>query len=118
MVVFIGNLPKSAVEKELCQIARLGASSGLRIIRKKARSGEMLRYALVPVSNEKRAQRLIERMQGLRWQGHRLSARSYESRVAGNEQRRLDWRARAWFGQERRLSERRGQTLASYLRAP
>ncbi len=118
MVVFIGNLPKSAVEKDLCQLAHLDARSGLRIIRKNARSGEMLRYALVPVSDAKHAQRLIGRVHGLRWQGHRLSARSYESRVAGNEQRRLDWRTRAWFGQERRLSERRSQALAAGLRAP
>lgn len=113
MVVFIGNLPKSAVEKDLCQIARLGTCSGLRIIRKKARSGEMLRYALVPVSDEKYARHLIERMHGFRWQGHKLSARSYESRIAGNEQRRLDWRTRQWQEQERRLSERRGQSAAN-----
>lgn len=110
MVVFMGNFPKTAVEKELCQIARLNTCSGLRITRKKARSGEMLRYALVPVSDERHAQRLIRRMR------QTLSAHSCASRVAGNEQRRLDWRTRQWVAQERRLSERRGQSVAAGLR--
>lgn len=107
MVVFVGNLPKTALEKELCQIARLESCAGLRIIRKKARCGDILRYALVPVHNECHARRLIVRLQGLRWNGHCLTARYYEVRVTGNERRRVDWRSLTWEGEERRVTERR-----------
>lgn len=116
MVVFIGNLPRAAVEKELCQIAQLKNCAGLRIFRKPARSGEMLRYALVPVINERHAEKLIARMHGYRWQGHQLSAHNYASRIAGNEQRRLNWRDGRWSAQERRLSERRSPPAATGLR--
>lgn len=107
MVVFVGNLPKTATEKELCQIARLESCAGLRIIRKRVRCGDRLRYALVPVRGERQARRLIERLQGMHWRGHCLTARYYEARVCANERRRLDWRSVVWEGEERRVAERR-----------
>ncbi len=112
MVVFVGNLPKTAVERDLCQIARLDPATPLRIIKKRARTGEMLRYALIPVTDGKQARRLISRLNGYGWQGQRLAARLYQPRVAGNEQRRIDWRTQRWIGVERRCTERRNRPAA------
>ena len=106
-VVFIGNLPKQAVEKDLCHLAHLPVATPPGIFKKKSRSGEVHRYALVPVANQRQARRLVKRMQGVLRYGHRLEARSYRQRIAANEQRRVDWRSRQWSGAERRLHERR-----------
>ena len=112
MVVFIGNLPKQAVEKDLCQIARLAAAARVRIFKKKSRSGDVYRFALVPVNNDRQARRLAKRIQGFLWHGHRLVARVYRQRKAVNEQRRVDWRAQSWSRDERRRCERRNRFAA------
>jgi|GEM_PF-1346874 len=112
MVVFIGNLPKTAAEKDLCLIARLDPATPLRIIKKHTRSGEMRRYALIPVTDRKQARRLVKRLHGYHWQGQPLSAHLYQQRIAGNELRRVDWRAQTWIGVERRLTERRNPQAA------
>ena len=115
MVVFVGSLPKTAAEKDLCHIAHLDPTTPLRIIKKQARTGETLRYALIPVGDRKQAQRLIKRLHGYPWLGRRLSARPYEQRIAGNEQRRLDWRTQTWAGVERRVAERRNPQASPHL---
>jgi hypothetical protein len=112
MVVFIGNLPKQAAEKDLCHLAGLAAATPVRIFKKSNASGEVHRFALVPVSSEMQARRLVNRMRGFLWYGHKLAARSYRQRTAANEQRRVDWRAQSWTGDERRLHERRNLAKA------
>jgi len=109
MVVFVGNLPKTAVEKDLCQVARLKQATLLRIIKKPDQAGAMLRYALIPTTDSKQAKRLIEHLQGYNWQGRPLSAHPYQSRITGNERRRVDWRTQPWVGAERRQAERRNR---------
>ena len=116
MVVFIGNIPKFAVEKELLRLTGLGPGTPLRIIKKPARNGAMLRYALVPTANRKQAQRLIDRLNGYDWRGHVLSVRYYHQRAGVNERRRVDWRRLAWSGAERRCRERRGMVEPQKLR--
>lgn len=107
MVVFIGNLPKQAAEKDLCQLAHIPPGTPLRVIKKAGRDGEVIRFALVPVTGDSYAHRLIKRMQGLQWHGHRLSAHDYQHRTAANERRRVDWRGQTWGQLERRQAERR-----------
>ena len=112
MVVFVGNLPKQAAEKDLCQIARLAPTTPVRIFRKKSRGGDIQRYALIPNGNGKQARRVINRLHGFLWFGHRLVARNYCQRTAANEQRRVDWRSQHWDGVERRQRERRNLAAA------
>lgn len=107
MVVFIGNLPKQAVEKDLCQIARVAAAAPVRIFKKTSRCGDVHRFALVPVGNDRQARRLVNRIHGFLWHGHRLVARIYRQRTAASEQRRVDWRTQSWSRDERRMCERR-----------
>ena len=115
MVVFIGNLPKYAAEKDLCRLARIAIDTPVRIIRKTGRSGQVQRYALVPVHGESRANRLITRVQGREWLGQKLVAREYRHRIAANERRRVDWRRQDWAGAERRRDERRNRTATPTL---
>ncbi|HSJ47822.1 MAG TPA: hypothetical protein VLA26_03155 [Gammaproteobacteria bacterium] len=107
MVIFIGNLPPLATESDLCGLARLPTGAHLRIIKKKTREGELVRFALLNTTDSKQAQKLVGRLAGKRFLDARLVAREYQSRVAGNERRRLDWRQLDWPGEERRQDERR-----------
>jgi len=107
MVVFIGNLPKYAAEKDLCRLAHIALDTPVRIIRKSDRYGRTQRYALIPAQGESRSKRLIRRMQARQWLGATLVAREYQHRTAANERRRIDWRTQPWKGAERRSAERR-----------
>jgi hypothetical protein len=111
MVVFIGNLPKYAAEKDICRLARLPLRTAVRIIRKTGRSGQLQRYGLVPVSSESQARRLITRLHGRECLGQKLVAREYQHRIAANERRRVDWRRQDWSGAERRRDERRNRAV-------
>ena len=117
MVVFIGNLPKYAAERDLCRLARLPLRTAVRIVRKTGRSGQMRRYGLVPVPSESQARRLIRRLDGREWLGQKLVAREYQHRIGANERRRVDWRRQDWAGVERRRDERRSRaaTLTSLV---
>lgn len=107
MVIYIGNLPSSATEADLCELARLPAGAHLRIIKKKVRDGGLTRFALLQTTDDRQARKLLGRLAGKRLLDARLVAREYQSRVAGNERRRLDWRQLDWSGEERRQDERR-----------
>jgi RNA recognition motif-containing protein len=107
MAIFIGNLPPAATEADLRELARPPAGSHLRIIKKKSRDGEFVRFALLQTTGPKQAHKLIARLNGKRLLGTKLVAREYQPRVAGNEQRRIDWRQLDWPGAERRRDERR-----------
>lgn len=107
MVVFIGNLPSQATVADLCELARLPAGSHLRIIKKKNRDGELVRFGLLQTTSPRQVRKLIARYNGRQCLGVQLTAREYEPRVAGNERRRLDWRQLHWAGDERRQDERR-----------
>jgi len=112
MVVFIGNLPRHAAEKDLCRLAQLALGTPVRIIRKAGRQGQPQRYALIPATVESHSKRIIRRMHGRKWLGATLVAREYQHRTAANERRRVDWRSQRWTGAERRCSERRGRPVA------
>jgi hypothetical protein len=107
MVIFIGNLPPLATESDLCELARVPAGAHLRIIKKKNRDGELVRFALLKTTDSRQTHKLLGRLAGKRLLDGRLVAREYQSRVAGNERRRLDWRQLDWSGEERRCHERR-----------
>ncbi len=107
MVIFIGNLPAQATEMSMCEFARLSAGTHLRLIKKKTRDGELVRFGLVQVDDARQARKLIAKLNGKPCIGHKLVVREYETRVAGNERRRLDWRNVEWQGEERRWDERR-----------
>lgn len=113
MVVLIGNLPKHAAEKELCQLLGLALGTKVRIVKKPARNGVVQRFALVPVDNGNRARRLIELAHGMEWQNYTLIAHEYQHRTGARERRRVDWRSRRWDGLERRLDERRSFSMDS-----
>ena len=107
MVIFIGNLPVQATEAGMCELARLPAGTHLRVIKKRSRDGEPVRFALVQVDDARQARKLIARLQGRTCHGHKLVVREYQPRVAGNERRRVNWRQLPWDGEERRWEERR-----------
>ena len=111
MVVLIGNLPKQAAEKDICQLLGVAKGTKLRIVKKPGHNGAVQRFALVPVDNENRARRLVAHAHGMDWCGHVLVAHEYRHRTAANERRRVDWRYRTWNGVERRLDERRSFAL-------
>ena len=107
MAIFIGNLPAQVTEASLAGFVRLPAGAHLRLIKKKARDGELIRFGLVQMEDARQARKLIARLNGKPCIGHKLVVREYLPRVAGNERRRLDWRNLAWHGEERRWDERR-----------
>jgi hypothetical protein len=111
MVVLVGNLPKQAAEKDLCQMLRIPAGKRVRIIKKSSRSGLVQRFALVPVEGDHQARKLIKRAQGMDWQGQKLIAHEYQHRTGANERRRIDWRSHVWSGIERRQDERRSSVV-------
>lgn len=113
MVVLIGNLPKRAAEKDLCQMLRIPADTRVRIMKKVGRSGLVQRFALVPVDGEHHACKLIKRAQGMDWQGQKLTAHEYQHRIGANERRRVDWRSHVWNATERRQVERRSSMTSS-----
>lgn len=112
MVVFIGNLPKFAAEKDLCRLAQLAPDTPVRIVRKTDRHGQRRRYVLVPTRGEGHSKRLIRRLQGRRWLGATLVVREFRHRTAVNERRRVDWRRQPWASPERRCGERRARALS------
>ncbi len=107
MVIFLGNLPVDATEAGVCALARLPANSHVRIIKKKARDGSMLRFGLIQLEQDKQAHKIIRRLNDRKYLGNRLVAREYHLRVTGNERRRVDWRQVSWDLAERRGRERR-----------
>lgn len=113
MVILIGNLPKVAAEKDLCGLLRVPADTRIRIMKKQSRSGQVQRFALVPVKREHDAQKVIERAQGKDWKGHALVAHEYQHRIGANERRRVDWRSQAWADVERRIDERRSRMVSA-----
>ena len=114
MIVFIGNLPAVATGRDACVFAGLAGGMIPRIIKKHDGSGGVHRYALVQTRSEREARRLIGRVHGRTCHDHRLVAREFMNRTAGNERRRLDWREIPWAGPERRVAERR--TIMPYRR--
>lgn len=107
MVLFIGNLPPLATVSDLCALARVPTGSHLRIIKKKTRDGDVVRFGLLQTADPKQAAKLMARLHGKRLLDAKLVVREYEPRVAGNERRRIDWRQLDWPGAERRQDERR-----------
>ncbi|MCO6412893.1 MAG: RNA-binding protein [Thiogranum sp.] len=113
MVVLIGNLPKCAVEKDLCRLFGLTLGTKVRIVKKYAPHGAVQRFALIPVDKESHARRIIASAHGMEWQGHTLIAHEYQHRTGARERRRVDWRSQSWNGLERRLDERRSFAMDS-----
>lgn len=110
MNLFIGNLPSSTTEGDLCTLLRLSqrdASRRLRIFKKADRAGRTLRFGIVHVETDTDLHKLLERNRRAELQGQRLDVREYMPRALGNERRAIDWRARPWPHAERRVSERR-----------
>jgi len=114
MIVFIGNLPAVATGRDACVFAGLTEGMIPRVIKKHDGNGGVYRYALVQTRSERDGHRLIARVQGRTCHDHRLVAREFMNRTAGNERRRLDWREIPWSGPERRVAERR--TIVPYRR--
>jgi len=114
MIIFIGNLPATASERDACVFAGLSEGMLPRIIKKDDGNGGLHRYALVHSRSDREGRRLIGRLHGRTCYGIELVAREFWNRSAGNERRRLDWRVITWDGPERRVAERR--TVASYRR--
>lgn len=113
MVIFIGNLPMLAAEKDICRVARLPAGTHLRVIKKAGRDGELHRYALVQTESQRQGQRLIRRLHGQVLGGNRLVVREFRQRRAANERRSPHWRIHGSPGVERRRSERRCWTATA-----
>lgn len=110
MNLFIGNLPSTTTEGDLCALLRLSqrdATRRLRIFKKADRAGRTLRFGIVHVESDADLHKLLERNRNVELQGQRLSVREYLPRAMGNERRAIDWRTRPWPHAERRVSERR-----------
>jgi hypothetical protein len=110
MIIFIGNLPAVARDRDPCVFADLVEGMIPRIIKKHDVNGGLYRYALVQCRTEREGRRLIGRLHGRTCHDHTLVAREFRNRTAGNERRRLDWRELPWTGPERRVAERRSIT--------
>ena len=114
MIIFIGNLPAVATDRDPCVFADLVEGMIPRIIKKDDGNGGVHRYALIQSRSEREGRRLIGRVHGRTCHDHTLVAREFRNRTAGNERRRLDWREIAWDCPERRVTERR--TILPYRR--
>jgi hypothetical protein len=110
MIIFIGNLPAVAMDRDPCVFAGLPAGVQPRIIKKQDANGGLHRYALFHARSDREGHRLIERLHGRTCHNHALVVREFWSRSAGNERRRLNWREIPWDGPERRVVERRKVT--------
>jgi hypothetical protein len=114
MIIFIGNLPAVATDRDACVFAGLAEGMLPRIIKKDDGNGGLHRYALVQSRSDREGRKLIGRLHGRTCHDHTLVAREFRNRSAGNERRRLDWREIPWDGPERRVAERR--TVSPYRR--
>jgi hypothetical protein len=114
MIIFIGNLPALAKDRDPCVFAGLAEGMIPRIIKKHDGNGGVHRYALIQTRSEREGRMLIGRLHGRTCHDHTLLVREFRNRTAGNERRRLDWRELPWVGPERRVAERR--TLQPYRR--
>ncbi len=110
MTLFLGNLPMTASIPALSRLLGLSGSaarSRLRIFKKRAVDGAMIRYALYQPASEAEARKLVARSGRLQLDGHPLFIREFSRRVANNDRRAPDWRERPWPHAERRVSDRR-----------
>ena len=107
MIVYIGNLSAATGEQDLRRLAGLPAETPVRIVKKPIGSSGMARYGLVHTRSDREGRKLIDYLQGKLCNGNILAVREFGQRVAGNERRRLDWRALPWDEPERRINERR-----------
>ncbi len=108
MEVFVGNLPLETTAHDLRGLVGYTEQPVyFRIVRKRARSGEIICYGVASAPSEEMGRRLIERLSRMELGGRRLVAREYVRRNYGNERRAVDWRSRPWHGPERRRGERR-----------
>ena len=107
MIIYIGNLPGSATQHGLCSLARLSNGGQACIFKKQGHNGSFYRYALLTAATDRFGEKSISYLQGKRLEGNVLEVREFKHRIAGNERRRLDWRAVPWQGEERRLNDRR-----------
>jgi hypothetical protein len=114
MIIFIGNLPAVATDRDPCVFAGLPEGMLPRIIKKVDGNGGLHRYALLQSRSDREGRRLIGQLHGRHCHDHMLVAREFRNRSAGNERRRLDWREIPWDNAERRVAERR--TVAPYRR--
>ena len=110
MTLFFGNLPMSASVPALIRLLHLPESAGrsrLRIIKKRAVDGAMIRYALYQTASESEARKLMARSGRVALDGQPIFIREFSRRVANNDRRAPDWRERPWPHAERRVSDRR-----------
>lgn len=110
MNLFIGNLPSSATEGDLCALLRMPqieATRRLRIFKKADRTGRTLRFGLVYVASDADLRKMLERNRDAQLNGQRLNVREFMPRAVGNERRAVNWRSHRWPYPERRLNERR-----------
>ncbi len=64
MIIFIGNLPATASERDACVFAGLSEGMLPRIIKKDDGNGGLHRYALVHSRSDREGRRLIGRLHG------------------------------------------------------
>ena len=107
MIIYIGNLSAATAGHDLLRLAGLPAATPVRIIKKQVRHAVMSRYGLVHARSDREGQKLVDYLNGKMIHGTKISVREFGHRLAGNERRRLDWRAVPWEGAERRMHERR-----------
>lgn len=109
MKIFVGNLP-TLEQSELHKFQSKWNISASEQVDGRDRSGRVYRYFLTHFNyaQEKKAHRLIKRLNGSSFLEHRIEAREYVRRAFMNERRSLDWRSKPWHKEERRLGERRG----------
>ncbi len=114
MDVFVGNLAFNVTYTDLIGFFKgFSNKMKLRIVDKRQDDGSKNRYAIATFISDKLALKAIKKLNGKVLRGERLVLREYFNRYYANERRALNWRDKPWNGVERRLSERRKQTIRS-----
>lgn len=108
MYIFIGNLPGKKYEPEILSLLKkIDKREKPRIespILEHCNSGY---FCIANIDKEKTAHKFIKKFNNKSPYGHPLNIREFVHRSYGNERRAINWRNKAWDGDEKRNGDRR-----------
>lgn len=102
MEVFVGNLAGNVSLYELNRLFSEFKRPSIDLVEKQRSDGSLLRYAVVDIESPRLAKKAIRKFEGFFLHERSLVLHEFVHRSYINERRALDWRTRAWDGEERR----------------